>query len=192
MHEDNPYVAPQSLKPWGDDAPGEQDVALLRGRYLYREITLRALAATKVLTVGQMLLYGTRADFAAEFRATLMLLAGFHALVALGLWRFVPWACVFQILSSGAVAAVGFALIAVGMTGGPQHVLTGSILLAVHGGVLYVVASQPTWQICRPSYRQAAARAPLGGTRGAFLFKLLLFVVGWFAVSISLLALTSP
>lgn len=182
MDDVNPFAAPRTLKPLANDKFGR--AAALRERYFYREASLRALGAVKLMFAGAAGLLSLAVI--GNGGAILFTYAAAHALIGFGLWRLFGWACSLQLISSGFMAALSLWILGHGLQS-PSLMAWGLLLLAVHGGTLYVVVSWPTPIVCGRPYRVAAAKSNWSVTGHPLLLKIFLFSFGWFAAAVALM-----
>ncbi len=194
----NPFESPRAdLDDRAPQPEGEEQKKLedRRRRGMRRETTLRALGVMKLATA---VFFGAAGIWCAGRPNELLspsdfLLAGFffsfsHLGIGLGLMTLRPWACWLQSISSGVATLFAMGLLSAGLSemGQPETLVatslfSGTLLLAVHGVLIYLVLSTQAARVTSREYARAIEATQDWPIAKIVAFKVALLATLWLA-----------
>lgn len=173
-----------------------------------RETTLRALGvmklATAVFFVGLGVWFSRQPgkDISpTDSMLTALVISFGHLGIGLGLMTLRPWACWLQSISSGMASLFAMGLLSAGLSemGQPETVVaaslfSGTLLLAVHGVLIYLVLSTQAARVTSREYARAIEATRNWPIAKIVAFKVALLATLWLAdlAALAIRALAMP
>jgi|GEM_PF-6440522 len=173
-----------------------------------RETTLRALGVMKlasaVFFLGAGIWYARQPDqlfSPSEFLLAGLLISFTHLGIGLGLLTLRPWACWLQSISSGMATLFAMVLLSAGLSemGQPEAMVaaslfSGTLLLAVHGVLIYLVLSTQAARVTSREYARAVEATRDWPIAKIVAFKVALLATLWLAdlAALAIRAMATP